>query len=257
MKPDALRAHAAGLGVTMRCFGIFRVQKFERSSGDTRRQRPRSWVAPLLALLLAACAAGPTSPTASRSGPAGTEKTIFVTSNGWHSGIVLVTAELPPHRRAGRLPETADFPEARYLEFGWGDAVFYPARQATFGITLQAALVPTAAVVHVVGLGTSPSHAFPEAEVIALPLDDEGFGRLVDFIDASFERAGAARAASTGPGLYKTSRFYPATGSFHLFNTCNTWTARALLAAGFEVSLVGTLEAEALMQQLRALADAG
>ncbi len=76
---------------------------------------------------------------------------------------------------------------------------------------------------------------------------------FVDFIDASFERAGAARAAATGPGLYATSRFYPAKGRFHLFNTCNTWTARALAAAGFDVSASGTSRAETLMQQVRAL----
>ena len=163
---------------------------------------------------------------------------------------LLLTACAPP---PDRLPETADFPEARFIESGWGDAVFFPAKQVTLGMTLRAALVPTPAVVHVVGLRVEPARFFPEAEVVSLPIDDENFGRPVDFIDASFERSGAARAAATGPGLYATSLFYPAKGRFHLFNTCNTWTARALAAAGFDVSAWGTLRAEALMRQVRAL----
>ncbi len=220
----------------------------EQRSGGIRRPRPRPWIALVLALLLTACA--PPPPAAPPSQPElGAKTVIFVSSNGWHSSIIVAKAYLPPDR----LPETADFPEARFLEFGWGDAVYYPARQVTLGMTLRAALVPTPAVVHVVGLRAEPALSSPEAEVVSLPIDDKNFGRLVDFIDASFERAGAARAAATGPGFTATSRFYPAKGRFHLFNTCNTWTARALAAAGFDVSASGTFRAEALMQQVRAL----
>ena len=201
-----------------------------------------------MALLLTACAAAVPAPPPSQI-DLDAKTVIFVTSNGWHSGIVVAKADLPPDR----LPESVDFPEARFLEFGWGDAVYYPAKQPTFGMSLQAALVPTPAVVHVAGLWGEPARVNPKAEVVSLPIDDENFHRLVNFIDASFERSGAARAAATGPGLYATSRFYPAKGSFPLFNTCNTWTARALAAAGFEVSALGTFRAEALMQQVRAL----
>ena len=221
---------------------------FARRSDDIRLPRPRPWIVLVLALLLTACAAPPPAPPPSQA-YLDAKTVIFVTSNGWHSGIVVAKADLPPDR----LPETADFPEARFLEFGWGDAVYYPAKRVTLGMTLRAALMPTPAVVHVVGLRAEPARASPEVEVVSLAIDDKNFGRLVDFIDASFERAGAVRAAATGPGLTPTSRFYPATGRFHLFNTCNTWTARALAAAGFDVSAAGISRAEALMQQVRAL----
>jgi uncharacterized protein (TIGR02117 family) len=221
---------------------------FVRRSDDIRLPRPRLWIALVLTLLLTACAAAPPAPLPSQA-YLDAKTVIFVTSNGWHSSIIVAKADLPPDR----LPETADFPEARFLEFGWGDAVYYPAKQVTLGKTLRAALIPTPAVVHVAGLRAEPARSFPKAEVVSLPIDDENFGRLVHFVDASFERSGAARAAATGPGLYATSRFYPAKGRFHLFNTCNTWTARALAAAGFDVSTSGTSRAEALMQQVRAL----
>ncbi len=218
------------------------MPKFARRSDDIRLPRPQPWIVLVLAVLLTACAP-PLAPPPGQTYLAA-KTVIFVTSNGWHSGIIVAKADLPPDR----LPETADFPEARFLEFGWGDAVFYPAKKVTLGKTLRAALVPTPAVVHVVGLRAEPARSFPKAEVVSLPIDGENFGRLIDFVNASFQRVGA-----TGPGLYATSRFYPAKGSFHLFNTCNTWTARALAAAGFDVSALGTFHAEALMQQVRAL----
>ena len=222
---------------------------FARRSDDIRLPRPRPWIVLVLALLLTACAAAPPPASPPSQTYLGAKTVIFVTSNGWHSGIVVAKADLPPDR----LPETADFPGARFFEFGWGDAIYYPAKQVTLGTTLRAALVPTTAVVHVVGLRVEPGRSFPKADIVSLPIDDENFGRLVDFVDASFERSGAARVAASGPGLYSTSRFYPAKGSFHIFNTCNTWTARALAAAGFDVSTSGTSRAEALMQQVRAL----
>jgi len=205
----------------------------------------------LLALGLAACAAGPDVPPRPETAapPSGAAHTIFVISNGWHSGIVLERSDLPP----GRIPETADFPEARFLEFGWGDAVYYPAKHKTIGMTLRAALLPTPAVVHVAGLTVPPAESYPEAEVVSLSIGTAGLERLVDFIDASFERGDRERANAIGPGLYPTSRFYPAVGKFHLFNTCNTWSARALASAGLGVSKSGIQTAEELMRQVRPL----
>ncbi len=208
----------------------------------------------LLLGILAACTVEP--PPSPRAQPApssstGTAFTIAVTSNGWHSGVVLARADLPLHR----IPEAGDYPAARFLEFGWGDAEYYPAKETTIGMALRAGLMPTPAVVHMAGLAVPPARRYPNAEVISLAVDAAGLGRLIDFIDASFDRGGRARAVSTGPGLYADSLFYPAVGRFHLFNTCNTWTARALAAAGFGVDEAGTIRAEDLMVQVRALSS--
>jgi uncharacterized protein (TIGR02117 family) len=201
-----------------------------------------------LALLLAACTA--TAPSEPMGDAVGT--TVFVTSNGWHTGIVIAKADMTPNL----LPETGDFPDAVFFEFGWGDAKFYPAEETTIGMTMEAALVPSPAVMHMVGLWTTPSRYFPDAEVVKLSIDATQFSRLMTFIDDSFDRAGNPRVSASAPGLYKSSGFYPAKGSFHLLNTCNTWTARALRAAGLEIKATGTTHAEALMQQVRGLDQA-
>ncbi len=211
------------------------------------KDRPSGFIAAIVAavLPLAGCTSAP-----AKENVGGDDLTIFITSNGWHTGIIIARADIPE----GTLPETADSPDARFFEFGWGDAEFYPAKKTTFAMTMQAALVPTPAVMHMVGLWTSPRRYFPKAEVVTLAISPDQLGRLLSFIDGSFERAGAERVTSSGPGLYADSRFYPAKGSFHLLNTCNTWTAKALLAAGYEIKPVGITQAEALMQQVRTLA---
>ena len=175
---------------------------------------------------------------------------IQVVSNGWHTGIVLERAAIPP----GAIPEAEDFPGAAYLEFGWGDAEFYPAKEFTVGLALRAALFPSAALMHVAGLAAHPGMVFPGNEKLGLEVSAPEFGKLVEFISASFMRINAAaRAFAIAPGLYSFSKFYPAKGKFHLLNTCNRWTARALAAAGLDVDPSWTLRAEGVMAQLRDL----
>lgn len=179
------------------------------------------------------------------------DATIFVTSNGWHSSIVVPRKSLPP----GAISEATDFPDATYLSLGWGDAEYYPARQPTFDMTLRAALGPTRAVVHLAGLRSHPSDVFPKDEVVALRISADGFHNLIKYLDRTFARNGAKRARSIAPGLHAFSRFYRANGEFHLFNTCNTWTARGLQAAGWPIQVAGTIAAEELMAQVRKLAE--
>jgi uncharacterized protein (TIGR02117 family) len=181
---------------------------------------------------------------------AGDTVTVYVASNGWHSAIVVPRADLPPDA----LPEAADFPDAAYLSYGWGDAEYFPTPQKTLAMTLRAALTPTPAVVHVAGLPADPRQVFPEDEVVALAASPSQVAALVAYLDDTFARDGADRLAASEPGLYAFSLFYPATGEFHLFNTCNTWTARGLQAAGWPVRAAGVVTAEELMTQVRPLA---
>ena len=58
------------------------------------------------------------------------------------------------------------------------------------------------------------------------------------------------RAAVQVPGE-GAGRFYAAQGRFHLGNTCNTWTARMLRAAGVDIDPGGVVTAGDLMGRLR------
>lgn len=210
----------------------------------------RRWLAgpalALCALWLATCETAPPPPA---EDDAPRTHVIHVASNGWHTAIV---APAPTLTDTGLLPEAEDFPGAAFLEFGWGDRVYYPAKEKTIGMTLSAALVPTPAVMHMAGLAAAPRDGGSSREVVAVPLTEAGFLKLVEALAAEFERPAGGRAASVSRGLYPGSRFYNARGEFHLFNTCNTWTARMLRAAGVAISPSGIVTADGLMARLRA-----
>ncbi|MFN9337684.1 MAG: DUF2459 domain-containing protein [Alphaproteobacteria bacterium] len=180
---------------------------------------------------------------------AGPAHRIWVVSNGWHSGIVLARADVPE----SAIPEIADFPHARFFEFGWGDAEFYPAREAGAWLALRAAF-PGPAVMHVAGLSDYPARIWPNVTILPFAVSAEALSRLLAFLRDSFDRAGAGRAVVTARGIYPFSLFYPATGRFHVFNNCNSWTAQALTAMGFGVSLGGVNTAEDLVARIRPFA---
>jgi hypothetical protein len=87
-----------------------------------------------------------------------------------------------------------------------------------------------------------------------LAVDAAALNRLLDFLRNSFDRAGAGRAAVTARGIYPFSLFYPATGRFHVFNNCNTWTAQALTAMWLGASLGGVNTADDLISRIRPFA---
>lgn len=197
--------------------------------------------------LLAACATTPAKPVADE-GPR--IHSIRVISNGWHTAIVIPRAEITPPEV---LPEADDFPDAAFLELGWGDRDYYPAKEKTLGLTLGAAFLDTPAVMHMAGLAFSPERTRPDSEVVLLRLTADELQRLVRAISDEFMRPENGRAVAISEGLYPNSNFYDAHGSFHLFNTCNTWTARMLHAAGVDISADGIMTADELMRRLRAL----
>ena len=208
-------------------------------------------IAALPVLLCAACTDSSPLPPAD-DGPR--VHTIQVLSNGWHTAIVVPR---PKVMATGLLPEAEDFPAAAFLQFGWGDRVYYPAKEPTIGMALDAALTATPAVIHMAGLARAPGPAQGDTEVVPVTLTEGEIGHLVGAIAGTFKRPPGGRAEPVSHGLYPNSHFYGAGGTFHLFNTCNTWTARMLRAGGVDVSTSGVVTADDLMARLRRAGSAG
>ncbi len=207
------------------------------------------WLASLvcLAALLGACT---DAPRLTQQDDAPQTHLIHVTSNGWHTAIVAARAQIV---ETGALPEADDFPRAAFLEFGWGDREYYPSKEKTIGMAVAAALTPTPSVVHMAGRARPPQSTDGSNIVISVPLTERGFARLVQAIADEFARPEAGGAAEpVSRGLYADSNFYDGRSEFHLFNTCNTWTARTLRAGGVDISPGGIVTADELVERLRA-----
>lgn len=168
------------------------------------------------------------------------DATVYVVPQGGHTGLAVRRADIP----ATLVPEKRDFPQADWLEFGWGDRDFYMTPSAGPWITFKAAFLPTQSVVHVAGVRGPLAAAFPGSEIVEIPLSRPALEALVRYVHEAFARDGE-RAEPLGRG------FYPGGQTFHVFRTCNVWTAGALRAAGLPVR--DALTAEGILAQVRPL----
>ncbi len=177
------------------------------------------------------------------------EKLIYLVNYGWHVGIALPVDDTV--RRA--LPDIARFLDAAVLEIGWGDADFYRAKNPTTAMALAAALQPGPTVLHIHAVRQPLRNTFPAAEILAIPTNDVGFGSLLTYIAHSFDLNDRGQPKSRGAGLYGPDRswFYAATGEFHIFRTCNRWTAEAMAAAGLAIEPSSVITASTLMDAAR------
>lgn len=159
-------------------------------------------------------------------------QSIFITSHSWHTGIVLSAENV--HEKMSFLFER--FGNASYFEFGWGDQDYYQSRNVTSGIALKAAFWPTDSVTHVIALTSHPSDYFSSIEMVKIDLTASRMSSLNIFLANSFFRDSKGNLKKTTAGHYGNSQFYQGRGDYHLFNTCNKWTAKGLRSAGVNIS---------------------
>jgi uncharacterized protein (TIGR02117 family) len=174
-------------------------------------------------------------------------KTIYVVNHGWHTGVI-VNWE---HMAVSLWPATDNIPRGKYIEFGWGDEQFYQADEITAGMRVKAVFLPTAAVMHVVGLPDHPRVYYKGAETLAIDVSSRGLENLVRFLRGSYARDMEGSLTILGPGLQENSYFYKAEGTYSAFNTCNNWVARALRKTGFPVTPIYALTAGNIVYQIK------
>ena len=175
-----------------------------------------------------------------------TENEVYVVNHGWHTGFVVPAFDIQQ-----AIPELKQrFGNAPYIEFGWGDNEFYQAEEITSGITLKAIFLPTDSVVHTVAVPRKADKYFKHSEVEKFCLGDSELNSLLEFISRSFYRDESGNILKLNHGIYGDSQFYKAKGDFHIFNTCNKWTAKGLESAGMKISTTFKLTAGSVMSYL-------
>ena len=173
-------------------------------------------------------------------------KTVFIVHNTWHASIVMDSGDLSHDA----LPELSDFPDAKYIEFSWGDQDYFPDPNSAVWDALRAAFWSGGSVLHLVGFNENVGQFYRGAQIFELRLTAAAERQLIYFISQTFARANSNSRAPARPGLFPYSRFYPAAGKFSVLRTCNTWVAEALASAGLPISPRSVLTAGNLASQL-------
>lgn len=173
------------------------------------------------------------------------ERSIYVIAHGWHAGIALSSDDLGDE--LGFIKEYLR--QGKYYEFGWGEADFYQADEATAYIFLKAVFWRNSSVMHLLSVPEAPAKYFSGSEVIELKLSEAGLKHLKNRLRASFKFDERNRPYPLKGGLHGESRFFKAEGYYLITHTCNRWTAKILESGGVPMDTVFTLRAASVMRQ--------
>ena len=170
--------------------------------------------------------------------PAVTGTPIHVWSNGVHTDLVL-PARSPARDWTAVVPLANGWHAGvQQVRFGWGDRGFYLQTPTwadlRIGVAANALLLPSAAVMHVV---YEAAGVIEDERCVRVLLSDRQMATLVARIDASLRRDAMGAPQRIGAGYGSFDEFWEATGSYHLFYTCNSWTNAALAEIGVRTAV--------------------
>jgi hypothetical protein len=147
------------------------------------------------------------------------------------------------------------FPGARYLNIGFGDRHYLVARNKN-APSLLAALWPGDGLILATGLSATPQRAFGAANVIEIRLTKAQMRAAQDYVGDTLKSGDDGQPRVDAAGPYEGSLFLTSARRYSAANTCNTWVAKTLRAAGMPVHTVGVAFAGQIWSQARRIADA-
>ena len=160
--------------------------------------------------------------------PGQTPRTIYVLQRGLHTGVIVRAADIP----AGLWPEHRDFPDAEYLEAGWGDSQGYRFPLTT-RIVLHAMFNSKASVLFIHAFSGSITNEYDgiAKEIIAVQISRRGLACLCAYIQDSYALDPLGQPIPMS-SMYPGENFFLVRGHYSAIHNCNNWTARALREAG-------------------------
>lgn len=168
-------------------------------------------------------------------------------SNGFHSDIGAPASIFPDDHALRRL-----YPEARSFLIGWGEEHFYQSPGTDLMLGLDAIIPPSPTVFHIAYNAAPSSVYLGPTDDTAVAVSAEGAAAFVALVDKylALDPAGDAIPVARGKVVGR-SMFLRSRGSFHLFNVCNHWMAKALRAAGVNVNTRAAWMAGPMVEQVR------
>lgn len=201
-------------------------------------------------LLLLQCACS-TVPDTGKIPTKNTAHQIHFIYREWHTSILLPAEAVLAHSRFLR----ASAQGKQYIRIGWGDGDYFTGKSKSLGTATKALFISQYSALQVLGYGVAPFADIPAETRVPLALTRQGMRKLVRYIDDSFVLDVSLRPIPLPAYGEGVGDFYQAHGRYGLFSNCNTWSGRALQAAGLPVRSRLQLTAQSVFEQARAISE--
>jgi uncharacterized protein (TIGR02117 family) len=159
-------------------------------------------------------------------------KTIYLIKQRWHTAVVFHTEDVD----SLIFPEVKYFHAAELIDIGWGDEAFYQAPEFDWNLAYQALFYSTPSTLRMEGIFISMIEYFNISEIVVeLKINNEQLKILQKYISDTIWRDDNYKHKILSTQYLNQVYFFKANGSYHLFNTCNTWLAKGLMQSGLEI----------------------
>lgn len=159
------------------------------------------------------------------------EKVIYLVKIRWHTGIIFKTSQVD----TTMWEFINDFKDYEYVDVGWGDEDFYQHPGFDIDLAVKALFMKTNSTLRISGFNRGIDKYLQSTDYAEkMTLTEEAYERLCGYIQSAYiteENKPVILSEHFGGGV----KFYEAKGYYTVFNTCNTWIARALNSAGYKI----------------------
>ena len=163
--------------------------------------------------------------------PTDSQKVIYLVKIRWHTGIIFRTDKVD----ISRWKFINDFKDYKYVDVGWGDEEFYQHPGFDIDLAVRALFIDTKSTLRVSGFNRDIENYLQSTDYAEeLKLTNKEYDKLCSYIQSAYiteEGKPVILSEHFGGGV----KFYKAEGYYNVFNTCNTWIAKALNIAGFKL----------------------
>lgn len=171
---------------------------------------------------------------------------IMIISNPVHADLVLPIRS-GEHDWAEHFPEGCFQRGARmptHIAIGWGDKGFYIETPTWSDLKVSTAanalLLSSPTCVHVEMFHLPAGQTLEGSQ--SVKISPEQYQELVSFIQSSFQVDDDGNKVQIADACYgECDAFFEGTGSYHLFNTCNSWVGRGLRSASVRSGIMTPL----------------
>lgn len=174
-------------------------------------------------------------------------QTIYIAKSYWHTGLIVEINEFS----LNTLPVLKDFSDSEFVDIGMGERDFYMSPSRDVIPAARAILIPTAAAIRIAEVPGDTAFLRRTSDyLISLELDSASFISLLDYVNESISRNDDDEVSIIEERAGGSIVFYNSPQSYHLFNTCNTWLAKALRKGGIDIKPSDVITSKDLFYRL-------
>jgi uncharacterized protein (TIGR02117 family) len=215
-------------------------------TGNRSAALQRLLLALLLCLSLCHCASQQRLTTAPKP-----HRLYFVYDN-WHTTLIIQAAGVEEYSRYFKRQAA----KRTYMGFGWGDAKYFTGQDTSVASATRALLWANRPALQVIDYSGDPISVTPPHTLVTLTLSQKNLEDLVAYFDQTLALNPHGEPVEMINYSEKSGYFYAAKGHYNMLSNCNSWTAKALTAAGYPMRNPLLLTAGSVFNRAKSYAKA-